>query len=163
VLGAGALLLVVEAPPRRTGPESVRGPRVLRVRAASVRAVELRAGDHQVAAVRAPGGWQLDDRPAPPGAVDALDTLVTTLADLRAVDAFRPERGAQLGLDPPTATIALRTAHRQIVLQLGAPNASGGSVYAERQGHPRIFLVGTGLLSALERVFYQADQLTRTQ
>jgi len=38
-----------------------------------------------------------------------------------------------------------------------------GSVYAERPGHPRIFLVGTGLLSALERVFYQADQLARTQ
>ena len=70
---------------------------------------------------------------------------------------------AQLGLDPPTATITLRTAHRQVVLRLGAPNASGGSVYAERPGHPRIFLVGTGLLSALERVFYQADQLTRTQ
>lgn len=163
MLGAGALLLVVGAPPRRTGLESVRGPRVLRVRAASVRAVEVRAGEHQVAAVRAADGWRLDGGPASPGAVDALDTLVATLAELRAVDAFRPERGAQLGLDPPTATITLGTARRRIVLRLGAPNASGGSVYAERPGHPRIFLVGTGLLSALERLFYQTDQRARTQ
>jgi len=27
----------------------------------------------------------------------------------------------------------------------------------ERDGHPRAFLVGTGLLSSLERVFYQRD------
>jgi hypothetical protein len=163
VLGAGALLLVVEAPPRRSGPESVHGPRVLRMRADSVRSIEIHAGKHQVVAVRAPAGWQLDHRPAPPAAGEALDSLVDTLAGLRAVDAFRPERGAQLGLDPPAATITLRTARRELVLRLGGPNASGGSVYAERRGHPRVFLVGAGLLSALERVFYQADQRERTQ
>jgi hypothetical protein len=163
VLGAAALLLVVEAPPRPTGPQSVRGPRVLRMRAAAVRSLDIRAGEHRVVAERTATGWQLEHRPAPPAAAEALDILVDTLAGLRAVDAFRHERGAQLGLDPPTATITLRTARREIVLRLGAPNASGGSVYAERPGHPRVFLVGTGLLSALDRVFYQADQRERTQ
>jgi uncharacterized protein DUF4340 len=158
VLGAGALLFIVEAPPRRTGPESVRGPRVLRMRAASVRSVELRAGERHVVAVRERGGWRLDRGPAPASAAEALDGLVDALAGLRAVDAFRPERGAQLGLDPPAATITVRTAHRELALRLGAPNASGGSFYAERAGHPRVFLVGTGLLSAIERVFYQTGQ-----
>ena len=163
VLGAAALLFVVEPPTRRTGPESVRGPRVLRVRPAAVRSVELRSGERHVVAVRAPGGWRLDGRPAPAGAAEALDGLVETLARLRAVDAFRPERGAELGLDPPAATIAVRTAHREFTLRLGAPNASGGSFYAERAGHPRVFLVGMGLLSTIERVFYQTGRRGLTQ
>ena len=163
VLGAAALLFIVEPPTRRTGPESVRGPRVLRARAAAVRSIELRAGERHVAAVRVPGGWRVDGRPASAGAVEALDAMVDTLTRLRAVDAFRPERGAHLGLDPPAATITVRTARREFALRLGAPNASGGSYYAERAGHPRVFLVGAGLLSTIDRVFYQTGQRDLTQ
>ena len=162
MLGAGALLLVVEAPPRR-GPESVRAGRASCVRAASVRAVELAPKRHQVAAVRA-GRLALDDPArATPARSSALDTLVTTLAELRAVDAFRPERGASSDSTrpPPRSRSAPRIARS--CCGSARRNASGGSVSRRASGHPRIFLVGTGLLSALERVFYQADQLARTQ
>jgi hypothetical protein len=37
------------------------------------------------------------------------------------------------------------------------PNAAGSALYVEREGHPRVFLVGSGLLSAIDRVFYQQD------
>jgi hypothetical protein len=157
VLGAAALLRVVEAPPRRSGPESVRGPRVLRITAGDVREIELHGGTRHLVAVRTPAGWRLDDRPATPAQAEALDALVATLAGLRAVDAFRTGDRAALGLEPPVATLAVRTARRTRTLRLGKPNAAASALYAEREGHPRVFLIGTGLLSAIDRVFYQRD------
>jgi len=130
---------------------------VLRVRPTSVRAVEVRAGERRLVAVRTPEGWQLDGKPATPGAAEALNALVETLGQLRAVDAFRPRDRAPLGLDPPAGIITVRTDHRELALQLGAPTASGGAFYAERAGHPRVFLVGAGFMSAIERAFYQRD------
>ena len=160
VLGAAALVLVVEAPHRQSGPESVRGPRVLRVPAAAVREIALRGATRELVAVRTPDGWRLAGRPATAGQGEALDTLVETLVALRAIDAFRPGDRAALGLDPPAATIAVRTDRGTRTLRLGAPNAGGGALYAEREGHPRVFLVGTGLLSAIDRVFYQRGLAT---
>ena len=154
---AAALVMVVEAPRRLSGPESVRGPRVLRVRAGAVRGLEIEAGPRRLSAVRSAGGWLLDGRPATAAAADALDTLVVTLASLRAVDAFRPADRQALGLEPPAAIITLKTRRGDQRLRLGTLNAAGSALYAERAGHPRAFLAGTGLLSALERVFYQHD------
>ena len=160
VLGAAALVLVVAPPHRQSGPESVRGPRVLRVPAAAVREIALRGATRELVAVRAPGGWRLDGRPATAGQREALDALVETLVGLRAVDAFRPGDRTALGLDPPAATIAVQTDRRTRMLRLGAPNAGGSALYAEREGHPRVFLVGAGLLSAIDRVFYQRGLAT---
>jgi hypothetical protein len=157
VLAVAGLVLVVEPPPRLSGPESVRGPRVLRVRAGAVREVTLRGATRELVAARTPDGWRLDGRPATAGQGEALDALVETLVGLRAVDAFRPGDRAAVGLDPPAATITVRTDRRTRTLQLGMPNAAGSAVYAERAGHPRVFLVGTGLLSAIDRVFYQRE------
>jgi hypothetical protein len=134
---------------------------VLRLRPAAVRRLEIRTRTQELAALRTHGHWQLDGAPASPGVSDALDGLVAALTDLRAVDAFRPGDRTALGIDPPEVTITLRTARRERRLRLGAPNASGSAFYAEREGHPRIFLVGTGVLSAIDRVFYQRD-LART-
>lgn len=155
VLAAAILVLVVEAPRRRSGPESVSGPRVLRVRAAAVREIVLQGATRQLVAVRTAAGWRLDDQPATPGQAEALEALVETLVGLRALDAFRTGDRAALGLDPPAATVVVRTDRRKRTLRIGAPNASGSALYAEREGHPRVFLVGTGLLSAIDRVFYQ--------
>src|SRR5262245_65548864 len=127
----------VESPLRRSGPESVRGPRVLRIRAPAVERVELAGGTRRLVAVRGASGWQVDDRTASTGEAEALDALVETLAQLRALDAFRPGDMATLGLDPPAATILVQTGHRDRLLRLGAPSASGGALYVERDGHPR--------------------------
>lgn len=148
-------MLLVEGPAQRSGPESVRGPRVLRLRAPSVRGFEVDAGARRLVAVRTPGGWRLDGRPAAAGAAEALDAFVDTLARLRAVDAFRPRDRAALGLAAPAATITIHTARRELRVRLGTPNAAGSAVYAEREAHPRVFLVGTALLSAIDRLFYQ--------
>jgi hypothetical protein len=159
-LGAAALVLVVQAPRRPTGLESVRGPRVLRVRPDRVRRVEL-SGGRSLSAVRTAAGWELDGRPADAAAVEALDALVETLANLRALDAFRPGDRKALGLDPPAATLAVFTRERERRLALGTPNSAGNAIYVERLGHPRVFLVGTGMLSAIDRVFYQKDLMAK--
>jgi hypothetical protein len=130
---------------------------VLRLRPGAVGGLEIEAGPRRLSAVRSGGGWLLDGRPATTTAADALDTLVETLAGLRALDAFRPGNRAALGLDPPQAIITVRTRRGDQRLRLGTLNAAGSALYAERDGHPRAFLAGTGLLSALERVFYQRD------
>ena len=105
-------------------------------------------------------GWVLDGRPATAPAAEALDALAETLASVRALDAFRPGDRQALGLDPARATVTVRTRRGDQRLRLGATNASGGALYVERDGHPRAFLVGTGLLSSLDRVFYQRDLAT---
>jgi Domain of unknown function (DUF4340) len=154
---ATGLVLVIEGPRRISGPESVHGPRVLHLRAAGVRAIEVEAGTRRLSATRSPGGWVLDGRPAPAPAAEALDALAETLAGVRALDAFRPGDRQALGLDPARAMLTVRTRRGDQRLRLGETNASGGALYVERDGHPRAFLVGTGLLSSLDRVFYQRD------
>ncbi len=154
---AAALVIVVEGPRRVSGPDSVRGPHVLRVRPGAVRKLEIEAGPRHLSAVRSASGWLLDGHPATAAAADALETLVVTLASLRAVDAFRPADRQALGLEPPAAIITLGTRRGDQRLRLGTLNAAGSALYAERDGHPRAFLAGTGLLTAIERVFYQHD------
>jgi len=155
VLAAAALVVTVEPPRRLSGPESVRGPRVLRAHARAVREITLRGATRELVAARSPSGWELDGRPATAGQAEALDALVHALVTLRGIDAFRPRDRVAIGLDPPAATIVVRTNHRTRTLNLGTPNAAGSAVYIERAGHPRVFLVGTGLLSSIDRVFYQ--------
>jgi hypothetical protein len=157
VLGAATLVLVFEAPQPRSGPESVRGPLVFRVSGRAVREIELSGGTRHLVAARTSAGWRVDDRTASAGQAEALDALTETLTRLRALDAFRAADRGLLGLAPPAATITVRTARRSRMLLLGTPNAAGSALYAERQGHPRVFLIGTGVLSAIERVFYQRD------
>ena len=141
---ATGLVLVIEGPRRISGPESVHGPRILRLRPAAVRAIEIEAGTRHLSATRSPEGWVLDGQAATATAAEALD-------------AFRPGDRQSLGLDPARAMLTVRTRRGDQRLRLGATNASGGALYVERDGHPRAFLVGTGLLSSLDRVFYQRD------
>ena len=154
---ATALVFVIEGPRRISGPESVHGPRVLHLRPAAVRAIEVDAGTRRLSATRSPEGWVLDGRPATAPAAEALDALTETLASVRALDAFRPSDRQALGLDPARAMLTVTTRRGDQRLRLGATNASGGALYVERDGHPRAFLVGTGILSSLDRVFYQRD------
>lgn len=155
-----ALVVVIEAPPRRTGEEMMRGPRVLRVASHAVRTVVVTEGDEGFAAERRGSGWMLDGMQATGEAAEALDDLVSALAKLRAIDAFTPDEPADWGLDPPRGTIVLETAKRRRRLALGAAVSSGGAIYAQRDGDRRIFTVGVGLLSAVDRVAYQRSVMS---
>ena len=156
VLGA-VLVLVVQAPVRPTGPESVRGHRVLGVAASVVRGIDAVLEGRRFSSRRGPSGWEIDGQPASRETSEALDDLLQALVDLRAVDVFRPRDAASYGLDSPRATLEVATGRGVRRLVIGAANAAGSAFYARREGSPRVVEVGTLLLSEIERVFFTRD------
>ena len=157
-LGA-VLVAVVRAPVRPTGLDAVRGSRILRVRPAAVDRLAVSLDERRFAARRAAGGWEIDGRPASPAAAAALEDLVQSLVSLRAVDVFRSRDASAYGLDRPQATIVVETPRGRRQVTLGALNAAGSTVYARRDNDPRIFQLGTHLLTQLQRVLYARDKL----
>lgn len=160
VATGAVLVLLIDPPARRSGPESVRGPRVFRTSVAGVRRLEVTVGGRRLVAERTHDGWRVDGAPAPPPRRDALHDLATVLAGLRAVDAFRSTSFAGFGLDPPSATIVLTTPRGTQRLALGAPNAAGSALYARRDEQPRVLQLGIYLVSALDRVLANAADTT---
>jgi hypothetical protein len=157
VLAGVALVLVVPAPVRRTGPELARGHRVLGIQRGAVQALSVALGGRRFDARRAATGWEIDGRPASAGVAGALDDLTDALTGLRAIDVFRTRDAASYGLDRPRATIDVTTARGRRGLVLGDLNTAGSAVYARREGDPRILQVGTLVLDEIERVLYHRD------
>jgi hypothetical protein len=158
VVVAAALAALVRPPVRRTGPEAVRGHRVLPVAPADVRTIALELDGRRLTAERVDGRWAIDGARAAPRAADALDDLVETLATLRAVDVFRSRDADSYGLDSPRGAIdvvSARGARRRLVL--GGLNAAGAALYARRDGDPRVLQVGTLVLTEMERALRARD------
>jgi len=151
----GVVLIAVVRRPGRPRPPGERGHRVFAVAADAVRRLDLALDERRLSARRESGGWTVDGAPATAATAHALDNLVATLAELRAVDVFRDRDGAAYGLDRPHATIALVTAVESQRLDIGAANAASSAFYARRAGDPRMLQVGALLVSELERVFDQ--------
>ena len=156
---AALLAATVEPPRRLSGPESVHGPRAIRVRARDVRRIDLDVAGRRLGAERVPGGgWRLDAGLASPALAQALDALVTELAGLRAVDAFRGVDAKSLGLDPAEATIAVTTSRGVQRLAFGNLNAVGSTVYARREDHGRVLQVGVYVVELVRRIFEVRDR-----
>jgi Domain of unknown function (DUF4340) len=145
-------------PPVVRIPSAVRGHRVFGVTRAAVHEVAVEMGERRFTARRSAGSWVLDGTPASPAAAAALDDLVDVLVHLRAVDVFRPRDGSSFGLEQPTAVVTLTTSLRTRRVLVGAANTAGSTFYARRDGSPRVVQIGAGVLSQLERVFYQRDR-----
>ena len=157
-MAVGALLAaIVRPPPRRTGFYALRGHRIFAVRGASVQGVDVQYRGRRFVARRTASGWDIDGSGASHGASGAIGDLVDTLVTLRAIDVFRPRDQTAFGFDRPHATIDLVTSRRRQRLVLGGLNAAGSALYARHDRDPRVFLVGTLLLSEIERVFYERD------
>jgi len=150
---AAVLVIAVRPPVRRAGLYAVRGHRVFGVARADVRGLEISVGERRVAARRTAGGWEIAGRPARANEADALNDLLDTLVGLRAVDAFRRRDQSSFGFDRPRAEIDLLTDRGRRRLILGNLNAAASAVYARRERDPRVFTVGSLLLTEIERVF----------
>jgi hypothetical protein len=151
------LVLLVRAPERRVGLYAVRGHRVFGVARHAVREIEVTLGERRFLARRAVAGWEIDGKPASAGTAEALEDLAASVAGLRAVDVFRPRDASSFGFERAHATIRVVTPTRARRVVIGAPNAAGTAFYARRDGDPRVMQVGSGLLSGLERVFFNRD------
>lgn len=152
------LVNVVPAPRRATGPESVRGHRVLPVVRGAVRELTLTLGGRDVRARRSSGGgWEIDGRLADASTAERVEDLVEILAHMRAIDVFRPRDVGGYGLEPPRGTITVATDRRTRRLTLGSLNAAGSALYVRRDRDRRVMQVGSLLLSRLELVFHALD------
>ena len=158
VLVAGALVVRVEAPARRSGQETVSGPRLVRLAPDSVDRVVVTIGDRHAAAERVAGQWTAGGRAVSDALGDAIRNLVDTLAGLRAVDRFRPRDTASFGFEPtPRASVELGGPRGTTRIFIGELNGARSAVYARRDGDPHVWLVGLYLISAMERVIYFAS------
>jgi len=155
-LAAFGVLLVLCVRPAAVprGRDAARGHRLFNADARSVRGVALELHGRHVASTRGARGWSVDGRPASPEAAAALGDLLDTLLALRAVDAFRAGHASAFGLDQPGGTITVVTPRGPRRLEVGELNAAGSAFYARRDGDPRVWQVGTLVLSDVERVFY---------
>jgi hypothetical protein len=152
----GALLVwLAPAPRRQTGIEALRGARLFEVEPPDVSEIDFRLRDDHVRLVRRDGAWQVDGRPANAGETAAIDDLLALLTRLRAVDAFRSDDHSQFVFDPPQATITLTASNHDTALELGGFNSTGTTVYGRRAGDPRVFQIGTQILSSMQAVLYQ--------
>ncbi len=147
-------VLLVDAPIVPLPREQVTGPRVVKVRAADVSALEIALADGAVRLERAGAGWTADGTAAGERLVAAIDDLVGVLTELRAIDRFRDARDAPFELDRPFGRVVVETPRRTVPLSLGAFNAARSAVYARLDGRPRVLLLGAYLLAAMDRVFY---------
>ena len=151
------LVVTVRAPVRRAGKDAARGHRVFPVARDAVQGLDVALGERRFTARRAAGAWELDGRSVSPRAAAALDDLVDALVALRVVDVFRGGAADAYGLDRPAGTITLSTPRGTRRVVVGGLNAAGSALYAQRVGDPRVLLVGTLLLTEIERVFYARD------
>lgn len=151
-------VLLVDAPVVSLPREQVSGPRVFKVAAAAVTAVEIALADGRTRAVRTGAGWTVDGVPAGERLEAAIGDLVGLLVELRAVDRFRDEHDEPFGLDEPIGRLTLEAPQRTMRLALGDFNAARSAVYARRDRQPRVLLIGAYLLTAMDRVFYYLHQ-----
>ena len=154
VLAIGAVLLAVllRPPAPKTRAESVTGARLVRIPRHAISRIALTLDRQQLTATRTASGWAIDTHPTEPTLTAALDDLATALAQLRAVDQFRPAPQQAFGFDPPRGTIVVSSSRRETHLDLGALTASATTLYARRANDPRVFQIGTYLLAQLTRV-----------
>lgn len=157
-----AALHLVPPPRHETGEaRAARGHRMFAAHAGAVRGLSVSQGARRVEATRTvAGAWAIDGVVIDGVALDAVDGLLKALLRLRALDAFRPLDGATFGLDNPRGTVDLRTDQRTWRLLIGGHTADGAAFYAKQAGDPRVFKVGAGLDSQIERLLYVSRTLS---
>ncbi len=121
-----------------------------------ITAFTLRPRDGQPLACRRDGkGWKIvepEQLPADSSGVSSLlSTLTTTTVD-QVVDPH-PKRLKDFGLDKPSETLDVETDTKpaKLTLLLGDESPTGGGVYAQVEGSPRVVLLGSYVKSSLAK------------
>lgn len=161
LVAVGAVLVwLVPAPKRQTGVEALRGARLFDVDATAVTQLDFVLRDASVSLARRDGVWSVDGKVANAGETAAIADLVELLTRMRAVDSFDSDDTTQFALDPPQATITLKAGAREIQLALGGFNSTGTTVYGRIDGDPRMFQIGTQIMSSMQAVLFQRKLAT---
>jgi len=121
----------------------LRDPRVTRLKAADINAVQLTVGEATVDLKKINGQWQSGGELAALE-IEAVNDLIDALANLSAINYVdQPEDPAQYGLDQPRAVLTVTATGlvTPITLRVGNQTASGRNQYIQREGDPTVLVV----------------------
>ena len=122
-----------------------------RVRLERIATPKSAAGKEDEEAPEAAAEWKMVEpfnTRADAFAVDRLLDSVTSLERTRTLEDFNPK---DVGLDKPRATVRLKTADGEKVLQIGAGVPTGGSLIAGLQGEKEAYVVPDSILTEFDR------------
>lgn len=131
-------------------------PKVLSFDKAKVKEVRLEPWTAEAVVVsKSPSGWQLGGAAPAPAAASEVDGLIASLEGLEAGDTVSesPADLKQYGLDPARlkATLVLEDQVKPLVLLLGGKSFDNASVYAQRPGEKKVFVIPAFLAGGLEK------------
>jgi hypothetical protein len=158
--------LAFEQAPRTVVESDGRRPqdqvRVLPEGTGTITRFEIEAPGHALRSELVGGQWEVVDPAGVRVPSDLLHAIVDALLDVHATSVVRgsppPQAEIEFGLDRPRARLTLSDGSSRTTLQLGSPNPARTAVYARREGHPEVLLLGLNvqyyvdlLLEALRR------------
>ena len=131
-------------------------PRVFAFDKAKVKEIRLEPWTAEAVVVsKAASGWQLGGAAPAPAAASEVDGLIASLEGLEAGDTVSeaPTDLKQYGLDPARlkATLVLEDQVKPLVLLVGAKSFDSASVYAQRAGERKVFVIPAFLAGGLEK------------
>jgi hypothetical protein len=124
-------------------------------------ALELRRGTSFVRCRRSDGRWRVTDPADRAVPSDLVAALVATLVQTPDVEVVAEDsaRLDEFGLREPTSELTLRrSGHAPLRVRLGGVNPAGTAVYAQRDGSPRVFLIGLNVRYYEDLVFEALSQ-----
>ncbi len=140
VLGAVYYFLEVRRPPT---PSDTR-PKLFPFEQKDVTRLTLRTKEGRLTITREKEGWTLTEPLKAAGDKFAIDSLLGTLVGTRIERTIEetPSSLAPFGLEKPSLTLTLTTsAGASSTVHLGDPTPTKGSLYAKKEGEPRVVLL----------------------
>ena len=118
--------------------------------------LEVKDGDQAVYLARGGiGDWFIGAIGGPPADTARVNSLLDSLVNLKSTRLITDTSVglAAFGLDNPPVQVRLGLAEgKKEVLLIGNKNPQGTSYYAQRQGGPNVYLVGTSLVDDLKKL-----------
>ena len=139
--------------------ESSKEQKLLSLQSKQIEAVTFKPLDGEAVTCRREGGtWTIAEPQKLAADQSALSSLLDSLtsADVDEVVAENPTNLKEFGLDPPSYMLQLSTDSKpsEVTLKLGDETPTGGGIYAQVSGSPRVITLASYLKSSFEKKLF---------
>ncbi len=158
--------------------ETEKQEKLLAVESSHVKSISVSSHDGEVLTCRREGGqWAIVEPKKVAADQSAVDSLVSALTDANIDQAVEPppKNLADFGLDQPALTVEISTDTKpeKVTVSLGDDTPTGGGVYAQMAGNPRVVILPRFTKTSLDKKIFDlrdkrvltldGDQLTRLE
>lgn len=138
---------------------SAESKKILPVNDSQIVAFTVKAtGDKPVTCTREGSGWQITEPEKLAADSSSVTSFLTSLTSAAPDEVISEQPGSlnQFGLDPPAATITVRTnaTPQEFVLRLGSSTPTSNGIYANVAGQDRVFTLASNLKDSLEKKLF---------